>query len=305
VNVAGYNNGLFEWASEKIAKASKSGILVHCVEGKNRSATVLAAYLMKAHRWNATRASREVVAQRPWADPDLSALIPWEQYLADEGWVVPPPGRRADKKPPTTGLAPESDVDGKAELSAPGRSPAASDAEWPGQREAMLESLRTQAAQTDFAAAGNRIGLHNYMTLHNSPGTANNCLIYSLAHALRIVKSDEDIAELGVNVRHRRHGVERDGFLNAGAIPYLLEQLGAAGTRVILLDTTGRVDSPQVHGVDTYSAEVVNANGANTIVVVNVRNVHFGYALLREGCVPRIVGDGTVAGNHWIQFDQL
>lgn len=302
VNVAGYNNGLFEWASEKIMAASKGGVLVHCVEGKNRSATVLAAYLMKAHRWNATRASREVVAQRPWADPDLSALIPWEQYLAEQGWVVPPPGRRVDKKP-TTGLAPESSPDGKGDLPPTGHTSVASDVEWPGQREAMLESLRVQAAQINFESAGDSIGLSAYLTLHNSPGTANNCLIYSIVHALGIVKTEEEIAELGVNVRHRKVGVERDGFLNAGAIPYLLGQLGAAGTRVILLDTTGRVSSPQVHGTDTYSGEVINAGGAKTIVVVNVRNVHFGYGLPRGSWVPRIVGGGGVDGNHWIQFE--
>ncbi len=303
VNVAGYNNGLFEWASEKIMATAKSGILVHCVEGKNRSATVLAAYLMKAHRWNATRASREVVAQRPWADPDLSALIPWEQYLADQGWVVPPPGRRPEPKP-SSGLAPDFDPDGKKELPLTGESSLASDIDWPGQREAMLESLRTQSAQINFASAGAQIGLNSYMTLHNSPGTANNCLIYSLAHALRIVKSDEEIATIGENVRHRKIGVERDGFLNAAAIPYLLDQLGAAGTRVIMLDTTGRVDSPQVQGVDTYSAEVINASGANTIIIVNVHNVHFGYGLLEGTWAPKVVGGGAVEGNQWIQFEQ-
>ncbi len=297
VNVAGYNNGLFEWASDKIAASSKRGVLVHCVEGKNRSATVLAAYLMREHRWNATRAAREVVAQRAWADPDLSALIPWEQYLADQGWVVPPPQRRGDQKP-SASRAPGSDS-GKEEL-------LASDAEFPGQREAMLESLRTQAAQTNFAAVGAGIGLNTYLSLHNSPGTANNCLIYSIVNALRLAKTEEEIAELGVNVRHRRIGAERDGFLNAAAIPYLLGQLGVPATRVILLDTTGRVSSPQVHGTDTYSAEVVNAAAADTIVIVNVRNVHFGYGLPQGTWVPRIVdGDGAaVDGNHWIQFTQ-
>ncbi|HEY0165988.1 MAG TPA: DUF4157 domain-containing protein [Jatrophihabitans sp.] len=301
VNVVGYNNGLFEWASQKIAAASKGGILVHCVEGKNRSATVLAAYLMKAHRWNATRAAREVVAQRPWADPDLSALIPWERRLADLGLVMPPPERRTGKGP-ATGLASEPGS-GKAEALNGESSPSA-DVDWPGQREAMLESLRTQAAQTDFESVGATVGLDRYLTLHNSPGTADNCLIYSIAHALRLVKSEEEIAEIGVNVRHRRIGVERDGFLNAAAIPYLLDQLGAAGTRVILLDTTGRVSSPQVLGADTYSAEVVNARGADTVVVVNVHNVHFGYGLLRGTWAPKVVGGDAVEGNQWIQFEQ-
>jgi|GEM_PF-7092823 len=295
VNVAGYNNGLFQWASDKIAASSKRGVLVHCVEGKNRSATVLAAYLMREHRWNATRASREVVAQRPWADPDLSALIPWEQYLADQGWVVPPPQRRSDKSP-LTGQAPGSDS-GKSEL-------LASDIEFPGLGEAMLESLRTQAAQTNFETVGAGIGLNTYLTLHNSPGTANNCLIYSIVNALRLATTEEEIAQLGVNVRHRKIGVERDGFLNAAAIPYLLDQLGVPATRVILLDTTGRVSAPQVHGVDTYSAEIVNAAAASTIVVVNVRNVHFGYGLPQGTWVPRVVGGSTVDGNHWIQFEQ-
>jgi hypothetical protein len=83
VAVAEFNNGLFEWTSARIDEQLRGGKdgLVHCIEGKNRSATVLAAYLMKKEGLSAEQALKKVVDGRPWATPDLPSLWSWEDYL--------------------------------------------------------------------------------------------------------------------------------------------------------------------------------------------------------------------------------
>lgn len=80
--VTGFEDGLFEWTSKQIAAAMGGGVLVHCIEGKNRSATVVAAYLMKTQGLKAVAAIRVVCAARPWAEPDLPSLLAWEKFLA-------------------------------------------------------------------------------------------------------------------------------------------------------------------------------------------------------------------------------
>jgi hypothetical protein len=81
VNVIGFELGLFEWASQQLAAHAGGGVLVHCIEGKNRSATVLCAYLMKAKGLTARDAIRYLRSKRPWAEPDVESLTQWEAAL--------------------------------------------------------------------------------------------------------------------------------------------------------------------------------------------------------------------------------
>jgi hypothetical protein len=278
VTVTDYSLGMFEWASGVIARAVNQGILVHCVEGKNRSATLATGYLMKAHHLNREQATRLVTSRRPWASPDANALAGWEHHLVKLGLLAP----RAGTSPAKTGK--DSD-------------------EWIGHDLAVQLSMASLVSQVLFESAGTAIGLDKYLELHNASGAANNCLIYSLAGALGQVLSDERIAEIGAQVRKAGVGVEASGFLNAQAVPAILGHLGAAGRRVVIIDTTGKVTSPQIApDEDTYSAEIVNASGGGTLVIVNQSNVHFGYAHLRDGRRCHAVDDDATDGNHWVQF---
>lgn len=81
LNVTSFDIGLFAWASDLLAAHEGGGTLVHCIEGKNRSATVLAAYLMKRDKLGAVAAIRHVRAKRPWAEPDVDSLEAWEAQL--------------------------------------------------------------------------------------------------------------------------------------------------------------------------------------------------------------------------------
>lgn len=59
-------------------------ILVHCVAGISRSATIVAAYLMRRYGWCATNALRRIKSVRPWIQPNdgfLRALGRWQRAM--------------------------------------------------------------------------------------------------------------------------------------------------------------------------------------------------------------------------------
>ena len=60
-------------------------VLVHCVEGRFRSATLAAAYLMAEAAMSPVEAAAVVRGARPWARPKGFVL----RALADGGWPAP------------------------------------------------------------------------------------------------------------------------------------------------------------------------------------------------------------------------
>jgi atypical dual specificity phosphatase len=69
------------------ASEAHNRVLVHCVAGVSRSATVVAAYIMATEGLSAARALREVQAKRNCANPNpgfRAQLIRWEERLASE-----------------------------------------------------------------------------------------------------------------------------------------------------------------------------------------------------------------------------
>ncbi|XP_057486234.1 dual specificity protein phosphatase 1-like isoform X1 [Actinidia eriantha] len=69
VNIAQYFDECFNFIEE--AKRVGGGVLVHCVVGKSRSATIVVAYLMKKHRMSVSKALKLVRSKRPIASPQL------------------------------------------------------------------------------------------------------------------------------------------------------------------------------------------------------------------------------------------
>ncbi len=68
---------------EEQRRASRQ-VYVHCLNGVNRSAGAVAAYLMKEHGWGRDRALAYLRAKRPIVQPNLelmSLLAEWEQTL--------------------------------------------------------------------------------------------------------------------------------------------------------------------------------------------------------------------------------
>eukprot|EP01088_Endostelium_zonatum_P006646 TRINITY_DN18789_c0_g1_i1.p1 TRINITY_DN18789_c0_g1~~TRINITY_DN18789_c0_g1_i1.p1 ORF type:complete len:469 (+),score=60.47 TRINITY_DN18789_c0_g1_i1:142-1548(+) len=78
-----------EWI-EKAKKEGKGGVLVHCLAGKSRSATIVVGYLMKKNGWSFERALKEVVGSRPLVKPNqnfVNQLKEYEQRLRMEGVI--------------------------------------------------------------------------------------------------------------------------------------------------------------------------------------------------------------------------
>ena len=302
INVTGYSNNLFEWTSQKIEVSRNKGMLVHCVEGKNRSATVMAAYLMKSMRWDALKAVRYITAHRSWASPDVMDLLGWESWLVSQGYI---------KQPSKLFNSEQSSKNEKSRLHSPDTGSEKgigkpqfddSESEFPGLNWAIYESWQTSISQVQFESVGSSIGLNKYLTLHNASGAYNNCLIYSIAGALGLSFSASQINKIGEDVRQNNVGVEQNGFLNAAAVPTILAKLGASATRVVLIDTSGKVDAPETGGDDTYSAEIVNSGASQTVFIVNKGFIHFGYGITEPDVTMEVFHDETGDGNRWIQF---
>jgi len=72
---------------EKQKKAGRT-IYVHCLAGVNRSAMVVAAYLMREHGWSRDQAVAFVRSKRPQANPDstlMQLLAEWERTKSISG----------------------------------------------------------------------------------------------------------------------------------------------------------------------------------------------------------------------------
>jgi len=74
----------FPETSEFIAKAIAEGgkVLVHCIRGVSRSATIVAAYLMTSHKLSHNEAVATVRSKRPIARPNYGFMIQLEMYGA-------------------------------------------------------------------------------------------------------------------------------------------------------------------------------------------------------------------------------
>eukprot|EP00658_Telonema_sp_P-2_P033231 TRINITY_DN24433_c0_g1_i1.p1 TRINITY_DN24433_c0_g1~~TRINITY_DN24433_c0_g1_i1.p1 ORF type:complete len:249 (-),score=16.25 TRINITY_DN24433_c0_g1_i1:66-812(-) len=61
--------------SARVLYANVRRVLVHCQKGRSRSATVVAAYIMKCNGWTATETLQYVAGQRPVIEPNLGFLF--------------------------------------------------------------------------------------------------------------------------------------------------------------------------------------------------------------------------------------
>jgi len=77
-------NEHFQETSEFITAAMSSGgkVLVHCIRGVSRSATIVCAYLMTSRNFNPQEAVAAVRERRPIARPNYGFMIQLEMYAA-------------------------------------------------------------------------------------------------------------------------------------------------------------------------------------------------------------------------------
>lgn len=88
-NIIKYFPQTFDFIESALRESEKNAVLVHCMAGISRSSTIVAAYLMKKHKWSADRALQEIRKVRPKAYPNtgfLQQLSIYEQdrYIVDE-----------------------------------------------------------------------------------------------------------------------------------------------------------------------------------------------------------------------------
>ena len=72
---------------ESETKLGTAAVLVNCFQGKSRSATVVAAFLIRRHGLTVAEALSEVRASRPIADPNLGFLAQlrrWERECRED-----------------------------------------------------------------------------------------------------------------------------------------------------------------------------------------------------------------------------
>ena len=65
------------------ARSETKNILVHCVEGKSRSVSIVISYLMKTKQWNLTRCLDYVKDKRPIANPNPGFIKQLERLQLD------------------------------------------------------------------------------------------------------------------------------------------------------------------------------------------------------------------------------
>ena len=81
------------WLKEKVAfiatqRRAKRTTFVHCFQGASRSGLVVAAYLMREHRWSRAETIAFIRTKRPEMRPNpafLELLGEWERVLRERG----------------------------------------------------------------------------------------------------------------------------------------------------------------------------------------------------------------------------
>ncbi len=153
---------------------------------------------------------------------------------------------------------------------------------------AMEESLLTFGKQESFALSGQKVGLDAYMELHNADGQKHNCLIFSIARALGVAKTSEEITDIGKQIRKNKQQLP-GALLDTGDIPEILKLLGVAGT-IIVIGTSQNAEDPEKKGRKCFEIEIIDTGG-KTIFLVNAGNLHFGYASVKPGCKHLVLND--------------
>lgn len=60
----------------------RARVLVHCVQGISRSASIASAYLIAAYNWSPTQAVQYVKSKRPSAEPNSGFVSQLEEFYA-------------------------------------------------------------------------------------------------------------------------------------------------------------------------------------------------------------------------------
>eukprot|EP01112_Ceratiomyxa_fruticulosa_P015095 TRINITY_DN43_c0_g1_i1.p1 TRINITY_DN43_c0_g1~~TRINITY_DN43_c0_g1_i1.p1 ORF type:complete len:381 (+),score=69.37 TRINITY_DN43_c0_g1_i1:246-1388(+) len=74
------------------AREEKSAIVIHCLAGISRSASITIAYLMKTNKWDTKTAINHVKSCRPFIQPNrgfTKVLLDYGEYLKNGGYDVP------------------------------------------------------------------------------------------------------------------------------------------------------------------------------------------------------------------------
>eukprot|EP01060_Flectonema_neradi_P040216 TRINITY_DN9081_c0_g2_i1.p1 TRINITY_DN9081_c0_g2~~TRINITY_DN9081_c0_g2_i1.p1 ORF type:complete len:194 (+),score=27.20 TRINITY_DN9081_c0_g2_i1:87-668(+) len=77
----------FDKAHDFINAAQPGGVLVHCHQGKSRSVTIIASYLIKNNNMDLQQAMETIRAARPQADPNagfIAQLLKYQRTLKEQ-----------------------------------------------------------------------------------------------------------------------------------------------------------------------------------------------------------------------------
>lgn len=126
-------------------------------------------------------------------------------------------------------------------------------------------------------------GIGNVVDLQNASGAANNCLINSIADALRLPPvSILTLASIRIDC-----GGEANRFLGRADVPTILRHLKHAA-RVVLIETADVIGD----GTAPFSAVIIEGAGPE-IYIVNAHDLHFGWCRPKPG-FKAVVGANTV-----------
>lgn len=79
-NICEWFDNVAGWIQAKLDDPNGRGVLVHCIAGVSRSTTLLAAYLMKAHKLTTNEALKFISSKRPQIQPNDFFLHQLEMY---------------------------------------------------------------------------------------------------------------------------------------------------------------------------------------------------------------------------------